>query len=236
MARFTYEQFTDFCEQIDLESYRQKYSRIKTVEMDLPRSIQALDTIYENYWDNVNNLANPPTFEEYYKLYYERHREQIEAFWRTTGFCTDCNCFPNGLQARIYRTWASLITQIHAGYVAELVFGVGNVKMSTDLDHQGIDILAIHNGTEIKIQVKKDTQRREIARMDRASKGEIVDIYYVVPIDYDNPYYTRKSMAGQLRPWANEFVQFNPNGTMDRLSNGFVVFVPKVFEDIIAQN
>ncbi|MDR1361245.1 MAG: TaqI family restriction endonuclease [Rickettsiales bacterium] len=233
MTRFTHQQFTDFCKTIDLQYYRERYSKIKIVEMDLPPSIHALDTIYENYWDNANDLDFPPSYEEYYDIYYNRHKAKIKEFWKITGFGLDCDCFKNGLEARIYRTWASLITQIHAGYVAESVFGIGNIEMSTKLDHEGIDILVHYKDIDIKIQVKKDTARREIARMDRASKGDIIDIYYVVPSDYDIPYYSIKSKQGQLRPWANEFVKFNPDGTMDRLDNGFVIFVKKVFEDII---
>ncbi len=48
-------------------------------------------------------------------------------------------CFYKGLPARIYRTWASIITQIHAGYVAESVFGKNTVTMSCEFDHKGAD-------------------------------------------------------------------------------------------------
>jgi len=35
--------FDEFLKTLDLTSYREKYSRIKIVEMDLPKNIQAAD-------------------------------------------------------------------------------------------------------------------------------------------------------------------------------------------------
>ena len=64
-------------------------------------------------------------------------------------------CFYKGLKARIYRTWASLITQIQGGYVAESVFGKGTVKMSEALDHKGADIQVNYKGHILNYQVKK---------------------------------------------------------------------------------
>ncbi|MDR1721189.1 MAG: TaqI family restriction endonuclease [Endomicrobium sp.] len=62
---------------MNLYEYREKYSRIKIVEMDLPKSIQALRSIYY-YWKNAG--VNIPDFERYYNLYYEELKDEIEAF------------------------------------------------------------------------------------------------------------------------------------------------------------
>jgi hypothetical protein len=45
------EKFEKFLESVDLKSYRKKYSRIKIVEMDLPKDIQAIELLYKVYWD-----------------------------------------------------------------------------------------------------------------------------------------------------------------------------------------
>ena len=71
-------------------------------------------------------------------------------------------CFSKGLPARIYRTWASIITQIHAGYVAESVFGEGTVVMSGELDHQGADFQVKYRGKTLNYQVKKKSLGREV--------------------------------------------------------------------------
>lgn len=234
--RYKLSDFNTFLQSIDLQKYKDEYSYIKTVEMDLPKNIQALNTIYKVYWDKENEARDHVlSFDEFYDVYYNNCKEAINTFWDKSGFEKGCACFQNGLKARIYRTWASLITQIHAGYVAESVFGEGNIEMSTDLDHKGIDILAHYNNNDIKIQIKKDSKRPEIARMhvsDPKSKN-IYNIWYIVPSphDYENPYYSIKARQGELRDSVKPFTKYNKeNGTLDRLNNGFVIFTTKEFE------
>jgi hypothetical protein len=240
MARFIYAQFTDFLKNIDLEAYRNKYTKVKTVEMDLRKEIQALATIYEQYWQNKDGEKTPLTFEDYYKIYYATNKTDIEKFWHSTGFGKNCKCFNKGLEARIYRTWASLITQIHAGYVAESVFGKGTVKMGTEIDRKEIDILVVQKQrAELKIQIKKVTHRPEFARRQENQKSEDVnvkEVFYIVPNpnDYlDTPYYKvnrKHPKPNELEPSLKDFVKFNPNGTLDRLDNGFVVFTKTAFK------
>ncbi|MCI7536323.1 MAG: TaqI family restriction endonuclease [Elusimicrobiaceae bacterium] len=243
MAKFTLAQFEDFLSKIDLNSYRERFQSIKTVEMDLimpkPHNIQALKTIYEQYWKNKDNRTNPPMFDEYYDIYYKENEQDILLFWHNTGFGTNCNCFQKGLKARIYRTWASLITQIQGGYVAESVFGKGSVRMGTELDHKNVDILIVNSdgSDKLKIQIKKETHRPEIARMQKNNQSAdgIVDVYYIVVSqkDYDNPYYKRngkKYKIGDEKPFVKDFIKWYPEtGTMNRLSNGFTIFTKNAF-------
>lgn len=233
--RYTIKTFSEFLKNVDLGAYKDLYSPIKIVEMDLPKNIQALNTIYDVYWNDKKGAISPKSFDEFYEEYFENCKNEINEFWDKSGFEKDCNCFLKGLKARIYRTWASLITQIHAGYVAESVFGKDSVEMSTELDHKGVDILVHYKGQEIKFQIKKNSKRREIARMNLKSKTEdIKDLWYLVPkdSDYKNPYYTVKKRAGELRDSLKMFKEFNKDGTLDRLNNGFVVFTEKEFQDI----
>jgi len=234
--RYTLKAFEQFLEQVDLDAYRKRFTHIKTVEMDLPRGIQALDAIYDVYW-NDNNIGSetPMLFDEFYDEYYSRYKTDIENFGIRSGFGKDCNCFKNGLKARIYRTWASLITQIHAGYVAETVFGKGSVDQSTQLDHQEIDILVKYRGNEIKIQIKKESKRPEISRMQKAvvDGAGYYNIWYVVPSEayYEEPCYKVGARKGQYRDCVKPFIKYNKeNGTLDRYNNGFVVFTTKEFE------
>lgn len=243
--RFTLDQFENFLKGVDLNSYRQRFSKIKTVEMDLPKNIQALKTIYEQYWDNKDSLENPLDFDEYYELYWKTNEKDIEDFWNNSGYGKTCDCFRNGLKARIYRTWASLITQIQGGYVAETVFGEGSVQMSSELDHKNIDIQIVNpkNTKEIKlkIQIKKETHRPEIARMHKnvANENGVVDVYYIVPTpeNYANPKYKvngKNFKAGDYKPFVKDFIKWNPEaGTMDRLDNGFIIFTKHAFEGLI---
>ena len=125
--------FEKFLKSVNLNAYRKKYRPIKLVEMDLPKEIQAISLLYKTYWDRKKFL----NYEDFYKEYLNIYKTDIENFRKKITMCEDC--FYRGLPARIYRTWASIITQIHAGYVAELVFGQDNIAMSAELDHQGAD-------------------------------------------------------------------------------------------------
>lgn len=237
--KFSYDQITEFVKSINLDEYRKKYSKIKTVEMDLPKKIQALNTIYDIYWKNIYNFDKPLSFDDYYKVYFNSCKNDIKEFWNNSGFGTDCDCFPRGLEARIYRTWASLLTQIHAGFVAEKFFGDNTVTMGTDLDHKNIDMLinSLKYG-EIKVQIKKETHRPEFARRQERNKDEngIFPIWYVVPNlkHYkEQPNYLVGSRKGELRDSLKEFTKFNKDGTLEMLDNGFVIFTPEAFSQLV---
>lgn len=223
-----FEKFDEFIRTINLDDYRLKYSHIKIVEMDLPRDIQALKSLYKYYWNEID-INNIPDFDEYYNLYYKDCANEIEKFRIKTEMCKDC--FSKGLKARIYRTWASIITQIHAGYVAENVFGAGSVEMNDILDHQGKDFIITYKGKIIPIQVKKESHRPE-ARMVRKDDNSIISIFYCVPskTDFEKPYYAR---TGKIKPQMLDFIQYSPDGILNRYNNGFVVFTEKVFRDLM---
>lgn len=135
--------FTEFLKTVDLKIYREKFLAIKIVEMDLPKYIQAISLLYKIYWQEKKLF----TFDDFYKEYISNLNYLIEEFRVKTSMCD--RCFYLGLPARIYRTWASLITQIHAGYVAESVFGKGSVEMSVELDHYGADFRATYRGIKL---------------------------------------------------------------------------------------
>ena len=223
-----FNKFDNFVKTINLEAYRLKYAHLKIVEMDLPKNIQALKTLYKYYWHDVD-LNNIPDFDAYYELYYNEHRDDIEAFRIKTEMCSDC--FNKGLKARIYRTWASIITQIHAGYVAECVFGRNTVEMNEDLDHQGKDFVITYNGKVLPIQVKKESKRPE-ARIQRNSDNSTVTIRYCVPQrkDFESPRYKK---TNEIKPQMLDFCEFSEEGILDRYDNGFVVFITKTFDDLM---
>lgn len=217
------EKFEKFLQSVDLNTYREKYRPIKIVEMDLPKEIQAIGILYKIYWDQKKFLS----FEDFYQEYLNAHKKDIEIFRQKVTMCKDC--FYRGLPARIYRTWASIITQIHAGYVAESVFGDGTVTMSSLLDRQGADFQIVYRGKTLNYQVKKKSLGREVRQEKPKSKnplhGEFIDIKYEVPSDdyFKNP----KKKDGTYKLPYKRFVQ---NKELNRFPNGFVVFTPYTFE------
>lgn len=215
--------FEKFLESVDLNTEREKYRPIKIVEMDLPKEIQAIVMLYEVYWYQKKFLD----YDEFYMEYSCKYKKEIETFREKTTMCK--NCFYRGLPARIYRTWASIITQIHSGYVAESVFGTGTVTMSAELDHQGADFQVHYKNKILNYQVKKTTFSREV-RQEKKSKnqieGEFIDIKYEVPSSdyFRNP---RKKDGEYRLP----YLRFIENKELKQLPNGFVVFTPFVFEN-----
>lgn len=212
--------FEKFLESVDLKGYRKKYSRIKIVEMDLPKDIQAIELLYKVYWDEKKFL----TYEDFYKRYLKEKSEALKKFRNGITMCKDC--FYRGLEARIYRTWAGLITQIHAGYVAEAVFGDGTVSMSAKLDSQGADIRVEYKGHFLNYQVKKTSfsgvkSSRPLPRKGKL-KGEAIDIKYEVPMSLSDP----KTKKGEFRV---PYLRFLEDKRTVALKNGFVVFSELTF-------
>ena len=206
---------------MDLRSYRERFRPIKIVEMDLPKDVQAIDLLYRIYWAEKQFMD----YDKFYQEYLKRLGANVEAFRTKILMCE--KCFYLGLPARIYRTWASIITQIHAGYVAESIFGQGSVDMSAELDHFGADFRVNYKNHYLNYQVKKETHSREVRR-EKGGKvkldGEFVDILYNVPSGdvFANP----KTLKGELRKPYREFIE---NKNLERFKNGFVVFTPEIF-------
>jgi len=222
------EEFEKFLQSIDLVKYRRTYLPVKIVEMDMPKNVQAISLLYEIYAEK-RQLIN---FEEFFLEYKKRYRKDLDKFREKTTMCK--SCFSRGLPARIYRTWASILTQIHAGFVAESVFGKGNVEMSAELDHQGADFRVDYNGVQINYQVKKETYSREVraekAKPKKGLNGDFIDITYAV-LSFDrikNPYQkNRKDLYSDYKNFKENFID---TGYLKILKNGFVVFTPHIFE------
>lgn len=213
--------FGNFLKTVDLQGYRKKYSHIEIVEMDLSKDIQAIELLYKIYWNEKKFIS----FDVFYKQYFKEKKRQIEKFRLKSTMCKDC--FRRGLKARIYRTWAGLITQIHAGYVAESVFGKGTVSMSRELDNQGADIRIEYKKHFLNYQVKKTSYSGVMSRkpLPRKSKlkGESIDLKYEVPTCLSNP----KTKKGKFR---QPYLRFLEDKRTSAFKNGFVVFTPNTFK------
>ena len=136
------------------------------------------------------------------------------------------DCFSRGLKARIYRTWASIITQIHGGYVAESVFGDGSVTMSRELDSMGADFRVTYEGKFLNYQVKKTSfsgvmSRKPLPRKKKL-EGEDIDIKYEVPTCLSDP----KTKKGEFR---KPYIRFIEDKRTESFENGFVVFTKETF-------
>ncbi len=213
------EEFNQFLSKIDLKKYRDKYSKIKLVELDLPRDIQAIPFLYKHYWEEFKLLD----YDDFYQNYMTSLERKLEEFRRRQMFSEET--FYRGLPARIYRTWASLLTQIQGGYVAQSIYP--RVEMSAELDYNGIDMRIYPEGNPesyINIQIKKETVSREVrtAWVGLKRGEQITNITYEV-----TPYSSLTPTGKECMPykrwqerWKNKLI---------KLDNGFIIFLPEMF-------
>ena len=224
---YSAEKFERFLQSVDLKAYREKYMPIKIVEMNLPKSIQAIELLYRVYWDEKNFID----FEEFYKIYEKEKGRELRKFQKKSGMCP--KCFKKGIRARTYRTWAGLITQIYAGYVAERVFGPNTVKMSEQLDHQDADIQVQYRRVILNYDVKKIANAGVMGRghvPKRPIPGEKISIRYEVP-SLDVILHPKKKRGDGLKKAYIDFAdKYLKTKTLDVLPNGFVIFTPYIFE------
>lgn len=225
-----------FIESIPLNVYREKYKNIKTVEMDMPKNVQALSTFYQVYWNEKNFL----NFEDFFQKYKQINDKAIYDFKDKHCFFIMEEWFWKGLEARIYRTWASLITQIHLTFLLSTFSIVGGVDASTILDHKGRDIQVSINNKEYGLQLKKVTKRSDSgirAKVETAKRQEI-NISYFVPSEHDvkEPYHKKETKGrkkGELKPQMALFQKYDSNnGYLKQLNNGFVLFVENICKQI----
>lgn len=214
-------QFDTFLKGVDLKRYRKMYSGVKILEMDMPKDTQAINLLYRVYWEE----GEPLSFEDFYNRYRTEKSKELEIFRKKTTMCEDC--FERGLKARIYRTWAGLITQIHAGYVAESVFGKGSVAMSRELDSMGADIRVTYKGRHLNYQVKKTSYSGVMSRHPLPRKkrlpGKNIDIKYEVPTCLSDP----KTKKGKYR---EPYLRFMADKRTTAFKNGFVTFTATTFQ------
>lgn len=219
--------FEQFLRGINLADYRKKYLPIKILEMNMPRDTQALDTLYRVYWDE----GRLPSFEDFYREYLSDHHKALRDFYKETLMCPAC--FRKGLEARIYRTWASIITQIHAGYVAKEIFVPGKVLMSENLDRQGADFQVQYRNGLLNYDVKKIAMSGVVGREQRPKKslaGKFIPIRYEVP-NFEiikNP--EKKNSEGFKKAYIDFKEKYLDTRLLRVLSNGFIIFTPFIFE------
>jgi len=214
--------FEAFLSGIDLGAHYKKYAHIKLVELDMPREIQPLRHLYREYW-KPGRLAGLPDFESFYAIYREELKTPLAAFQTKAQFSEET--FWRGLPARMYRTWASILTQIQGGYAIRTVLPGTAVEMSAELDWKGIDIRVSPGGSEpINIQIKKETYSREVRAPHKISKYRQTVILLPYKLTPRQLHLHSGEKSKPYKDWENQW-----GGKLKRLDNGFVVFRPQMF-------
>lgn len=167
------ERFEAFLASIPLEAYRNELMPIKTVEQDLPPSLNPLPDLYAKYWLPNERIAFFPSYEEFFAEWWETHLKPIDDFISRYFWGCSYEFVKKGFKARLYRTAISVWTQFDFGY-KYLSYGQFHLEASATLDMKGIDfLLTLPNGSKIALQIKKETYRAEAKERGRLAKREI---------------------------------------------------------------
>lgn len=155
-----HEQFEAFLRNLPLENYA-PLRKIKTVEQDLPRPLIPLDLFYALYWENE---ADFPPYEEAFARYWEERRcPHITDFIEKYFYGCSVEFVKEGLRARLYRIWLSVLTQFQFQYLWNALFPNLPLESTAELDQAGIDAKVTINGIAVGLQVKKVSYRREVS-------------------------------------------------------------------------
>ncbi len=220
--------FENFLESIPLEQYREELLSVKTVEQDLPRSLNPIPAIYDAYWTEV--IKNFPSFENFFDNWWESKLSFIDEFVRKYFWGCSWEFIRKGFKARLYRTTISVLTQFHFCYTWKLSC-LSALNTNSELDLKGIDAEVNIQNTKIALQIKKETYRSEANTGGRfANRQHEYEIVIEIPYTLTKPdewlkiihrarSKIRKSQAELFYLCAYKFQRW--------LKNDFVIFDPE---------
>lgn len=219
-------EFEKFLKSIPIDVYQQELRHIKTVEQDLPKSLNPLPLIYKYYWfpESLNFL----NFEDFYNCWLNENIEGYRTFKEKYFWGCSEYFIKLGLKARLYRTFVSVLTQFHFCYLWITHCDL-KLEASADLDLKGIDAkIIINKGKEIFVQIKKETYRSEARESGRFSR-RLNDSHMIIEIPYTvtPPEEWRRKLAN-ARKEQNKLVYdlfyFLSSRYEEILPNGFFIF------------
>ncbi|GAB4450697.1 MAG: TaqI family restriction endonuclease [Bacteroidia bacterium] len=252
--------YEEFLSQIDIQSYS-GFREIKWVEQDLPQEKVPnlykngetikfrhlhLASIYFYYWDNPN-FSKFNDFNKWFDQYWTDMNNNQVVITVLRKFKTyffdgaDEEWFKNGFRARMYRTWMSLLTQIHFQYLWNKLFDE-KIESSALLDSLGLDARFIKGQKTVGIQIKKISFRREVSDRKFTSRQKtFADVVIEIPYVVDNPKEIKEKLSSERTKLATKeklekkLRTFNEN--FSTFPNGFVIFkeeyLKKVYEIIV---
>lgn len=181
-----------------LTDYPNLFDHIKVSSESIENSVKNYPLEFLNVRDNqVEWEIKFPSFISTFYKYYYNHKilpTQVE-FWENylsnnKIFFNTLTLTPNqqlGLKARLYRTYPSLIRDIHFATLINEQFGVGSILYNTKLDiEEGIDLLIINSDKLWAINLYTKTRNAIYARSLKSERHKpFVNVNYVeFPMDF----------------------------------------------------
>ncbi len=231
--------FETFLASIPIEKYRKELMPIKTVEQDLPKTLNPLPNLYQTYWTNESKTFID--YEQFFENWWKSHLNQIDEFIRQYFWGCSLEFVYLGFKARLYRIFISVLTQFHFVYLWKAYCDYP-IEASADLDIKGIDALVHINNFRVALQIKKETYRSEARERGRfATRKQDVDLNVEVPYTVMPPEEWQKKISKAKKEETKEqYKLFSclTKNYQDWLENGFVIFkqsYSKVVEGFISE-
>jgi len=186
--------------EINLTDYPNILSRISLSPLDIENQIEKYPLEFSQIrrQDVEWQIKFPPFLPSFYDWVIKKHHvpKQIE-FWenylrKNEGWFNKLNFNDHqkeGLKARLYRTYPSLVRDLHFSIVLKNYHGVDKVIYNPKLDiEEGIDIIITHNNAHFAINLYVKTRRAFKGRRKKEFRHRKWSnlIYIELPVDFKN--------------------------------------------------
>ena len=141
----------------------------------------AFPTFLKPFYKYVWQQNQIPTQQDYWQYYVAEN----DAFFESTAFADD---ILRGLQARVFRTYPSLVRDIHFVFYLQTQLPQAQVLYNTQLDvKEGIDVLVVHDEQFWAFNLYTPTRRAQESRAKKQHRHHLFDNvnYHELPVIFD---------------------------------------------------
>ena len=138
-------------------------------------------TFLDSFYKYIYNFNKLPSQDEYYNYYLANNKN-----WFKGNSIT--NDVMLGLKARIYRTYPSLIRDLHFSKLLSEKTNNYKIIYNTNLDvKEGIDLLVIANEINIAVNLYTKTKRAFIGRSKKENRHNLYEniTYLELPVEFN---------------------------------------------------
>ena len=179
----------------------------KSVELDLKGKLNPNNLLEHCFLETQGWLG----FNEFYREYVSILQNELNYYYKSKHTDIGSDEFLRGLEARLYRTQFSILTEYQAYYLCSEIFGESNVIRSKELDNKGVDFRIIYNDEYFNIHSFVDTKRawekrNYKSRFKKANKVE--GIHINLPYDKSCKNFTSKKLPNGFAVYTTEYINY----------------------------
>tara|TARA_Y100001973_G_C5176482_1_gene322291 strand:+ start:615 stop:1298 length:684 start_codon:yes stop_codon:yes gene_type:complete len=218
----------DFIKFLSTLKLNYSFFRNKTVEIDL-RGCLNPNKMLDYFFFDMRKWVG---FNDFYKEYVSEFYDELKNYHKENYPQIPSNDFLYGLEARLYRTQCSILTEYQAYIECQEVFGYDNVVRSTYLDNNGVDIRLDYNNQYYNLHIFTDTDRawefRNYKSKNKKS-NKLKGIHINLPYDKNCKNFTATKLKNGFAIYTNQYIEYLKNQIDNKvISIEGKVYSPKV--------